>query len=80
MEELFGSIEGDASVEPSFHCDYGSNVHVGEDVWIGGRTVLNPGVTVGDGAVIASGAVVTGDVPPAVVVDGNPAQVLKELD
>lgn len=37
-------------------------------------------MTVGDGAVVASGAVVTGDVPPGVVVRGNPAEVVRELD
>ncbi|WP_122089441.1 sugar O-acetyltransferase [Halalkalicoccus subterraneus] len=136
LEELFDSVEGDATVEPPVHCDYGSNISVGEDfyanfdcvildvcrvefgdncllgpgihvytathplaaegraagiesgepvtvgddVWIGGRAVLNPGVTVGEGAVIASGAVVTEDVPAGVVVGGNPARVLRELD
>ncbi|MFC6725748.1 acetyltransferase, partial [Halobium palmae] len=39
-----------------------------------------PGVTVGDVAVIPAGAVVTGDVPDGVVVQGNPAEVVRELD
>ena len=43
--------------------EFGEPVTVGDDVWIGGRAVLNPGVTVGDRAVVASGAVVTDDVP-----------------
>lgn len=60
--------------------EYGRPVTVGDNVWIGGRAVLNPGVTVGDEAVIASGAVVTEDVPDGVVVQGNPATVVKELE
>jgi maltose O-acetyltransferase len=60
--------------------EYGKPVTVDDDVWIGGRAVLNPGVNVGEGAVIASGAVVTGNVPDDVVVGGNPAEVIKELD
>jgi len=60
--------------------EYGAPITVGDDVWIGGRAVLNPGVTVGDNAVIASGAVVTEDVPADVVVGGNPATVIRELD
>lgn len=58
----------------------GLPISVGNDVWIGGRAVLNPGVTVGDGSVVASGAVVTDDVPARVVVGGNPAQVLRDMD
>lgn len=60
--------------------EYGKPVTVGDNVWIGGQAVLNPGVTVGDNAVIGSGAVVTDDVPANVVVQGNPATVVKELD
>ncbi|SFS99607.1 sugar O-acetyltransferase [Halostagnicola kamekurae] len=136
VSDLFGSVGDGVYLEPPFRCDYGYNVHVGEDfytnfdcvildaapvefgddcmlapgvhvytathpleaaertagleyakpvtvgdaVWIGGRAVLNPGVTVGDGAVIGSGAVVTEDVPANVVVQGNPAEVVRELE
>lgn len=136
LRELFGSTGDDVHVEPPFRCDYGYNIHVGEDfyanfdcvildvcrvgigrncligpgvhiytathpldtderiegpeygkpvtvgddVWIGGRAVLNPGVTVGNGSVVASGAVVTRDVPDNIVVQGNPAAIVKELD
>ena len=49
---------------------------IGNDVWIGyGATVLN-GITIGDGAIIAAGSVVTKDVLPYAVVDGNPACVI----
>ena len=58
----------------------GRPVSVGDGVWIGGRAILDPGVDVGDGAVVGSGAVVTEDVPPGVVVRGNPATVVGELD
>jgi len=60
--------------------EYGKPVTVGDDVWLGGQAVLNPGVEVGDRSVVASGAVVTRDVPADVVVQGNPAEVVKELD
>ncbi|WP_323173580.1 maltose acetyltransferase domain-containing protein [Natrialba sp. PRR66] len=60
--------------------EYGKPVTIGDNVWIGGKAVLNPGVAVGDNSVIASGAVVTEDVPENVVVQGNPATVVKELD
>lgn len=52
---------------------------VGDDVWIGGGAIVLAGVTVGDRAVIGAGAVVTRDVPPDVVVVGNPARIVKTL-
>lgn len=59
--------------------EYGKPVFIGHNVWIGGRAVINPGVTIGDNAVIASGAVVVKDVPANAVVGGNPARVIKML-
>ncbi len=136
LQELFGSVRNNIYIEPTFRCDYGYNIHVGENfyanfdcvmldvceirigencliapgvhiytathplnpyerisgaefgkavtigdnVWIGGRAVINPGVTIGNNVVIASGAVVTKDVPDNVVVGGNPAKILKEIE
>ncbi len=53
-------------------------VTIGNDVWIGRRAMIMPGVTVGDGSVIGAGAVVTKEVPPYSVVAGVPAKVLKK--
>ncbi|WP_424927918.1 CatB-related O-acetyltransferase [Amaricoccus tamworthensis] len=50
---------------------------VGSDVWIGGDTLIMPGVTIGHGAIVAARSVVTSDVPPYAVVGGNPAQVIR---
>lgn len=52
-------------------------VVIGNDVWIGRRAIIMPGVTIGDGSVIGAGAVVTKDVPPYAVVGGVPAKILK---
>ncbi|WP_042166012.1 sugar O-acetyltransferase [Paenibacillus gorillae] len=132
LKELFGSAGSNLYVQPTFRCDYGYNIHIGDgfyanfdcvildvcevrighncllspgvhiytatlpldagirasgaelgkpvtignDVWLGGRAIINPGVKIGDNAVIASGAVVTKDVPDNVIVGGNPAKIM----
>ncbi|RLL44888.1 acetyltransferase [Oceanobacillus piezotolerans] len=136
LKDLFGSTGDDIYIEPTFRCDYGYNIHVGENfyanfncvfldvceirigkncfvapgvhiytaahpinpvertsgiefgkpvtigdnVWIGGGAIINPGITIGDNVVIASGAVVTKDVRDNVVVGGNPARVIKTVN
>src|SRR5690625_781077 len=60
--------------------EYAKPITFGNNVWIGGSAIINPGVTVGDNVVIASGAVVTKDVQDNVVVGGNPAQVIKQIE
>ena len=55
-------------------------VRIGDEVLIGANAVVLEGCTVGNGSVVAAGAVVTGDVPDHVVVAGQPARVIKEVD
>ncbi len=136
LKELFGSTGDNLKIEPSLKCDYGYNIHVGENfyanydcvildvcqvrigdncflapgvhiytaahplnpyeriagqefgkavtignnVWIGGRAIINPGIRVGNNVVIASGTVVTKNVPDNVVVGGNPAKIIKQIE
>lgn len=135
LREYLGTVGEKCYVEPPFRCDYGSNVHLGEnfycnfeclmldsapirigrnvmlgpgvhiytachplpaternsgqefarpvsignDVWVGGRAVICPGVNIGDGAVIGAGSVVTRDVPANTVVAGNPARPIRSI-
>jgi acetyltransferase-like isoleucine patch superfamily enzyme len=54
------------------------HTRVGENCFIGGRSLIMPGVEIGDGCVVGAGSIVTKSVPPRCVVAGNPARVLQE--
>jgi acetyltransferase-like isoleucine patch superfamily enzyme len=51
-----------------------------DNVWIGDSAIVCKGVTIGENSIVGAGSVVTKDVPPNVVVAGNPARVVRELD
>lgn len=53
------------------------NTMIGENCFIGARSIIMPGVTIGDGSVVAAGAVVTRDVLPGTIVAGNPAKQIR---
>jgi maltose O-acetyltransferase len=59
--------------------EYAFPVTIGNDVWIGGNTIINPGVIIGDNVVIGSGGVVTKDIPANSVAAGNPCKVLRPI-
>lgn len=59
--------------------EYGIEVTVGDNVWIGGNTVIMPGVHIGSNTVIGAGSVVTKDIPDWVVAAGNPCRVIREI-
>lgn len=136
LKKLFGKIGGNFEIEPPFHCDYGTNIEIGEsfyanfnflvlddglvkigndvlfapnvsiftathlidpklrpknadytkavtignNVWVGGGAIINPGVSIGDNSVIGSGSVVTKNIPANVVAVGNPCKIIKHID
>lgn len=59
--------------------EYGKEVRIGNNVWIGGNTVICPGVTVGNNCVIGAGSVVTRDIPDWTVAAGNPCRVIRSI-
>lgn len=59
--------------------EYGIEVTIGDNVWIGGNVCIMPGVTVGDNVVIGAGSVVTKDIPDSVIAVGNPCRVVRAI-
>ncbi len=59
--------------------EYGIPVTIGDDVWIGGNTVICPGVHIGNCAVIGAGSVVTRDIPDWSLAMGNPCRVIRRI-
>ena len=53
-------------------------VVIGDDVWIGTRVIILPGITIGRVAILGAGAIVTKDVPEYAIVAGNPAKIIRD--
>lgn len=68
---IYDRTERDAQTYP---------VHIGNNVWVGDHATVLKGVTIGDNSIVAACSVVTKDVPANVIVAGNPARIVKELD
>jgi acetyltransferase-like isoleucine patch superfamily enzyme len=54
-----------------------AHTRIGRRCFIGARSMIMPGVSVGDGSIVAAGSVVTKDVPPRCIVAGNPARIIR---
>lgn len=59
--------------------EYGMDVTIGNNVWIGGSVVITPGVRIGDCCVIGAGSVVTKDIPAWSLAAGNPCRVIRSI-
>lgn len=59
--------------------EYAIPIIIGNNVWLGGGAIVNPGVTIGDNTVIGSGSVVTKDIPANVIAVGNPCRVRRKI-
>lgn len=70
----------DTTMLPFDNIQLCKKVTIENNVWIGAKSILVPGITIGEGAIIAMGSVVTKDVEAFSVVGGNPARKLKERD
>lgn len=60
--------------------EFGKPVTIGDDVWVGGGSIICPGVNIGSRTVIGAGSVVTRDIPADVFAAGNPCRVIRQID
>jgi maltose O-acetyltransferase len=60
--------------------EYGKPITIGNNVWIGGNTIINPGISIGNNVIIGSGSVVTKNIPDNVIGVGNPCKVLRKIN
>ena len=59
--------------------EYGIDITIGDNVWIGGNVCIVPGVTIGNNVVIGAGSVVTKDIPDDMIAVGNPCRVIRKI-
>lgn len=59
--------------------EYGKEITIGDNVWIGGSAVICPGVKIGNNVVIGAGSVVTKDIPDWCIAAGNPCKVIRAI-
>jgi maltose O-acetyltransferase len=59
--------------------EYAFPITIGNNVWIGGNVVINPGITIGNNVVIGSGSVVTKDIPDNMIAMGNPCKTYRKI-
>lgn len=59
--------------------EYGIDITIGDNVWIGGNVCIMPGVNIGNNVVIGAGSVVTKDIPDNMIAVGNPCKVIREI-
>ena len=81
IRKLFGSAGKTPFVNPNFRCEFGQNIHVGDNFYANYDCVILDGapVTIGDNTIIGAGSVVTHDIPANVIAAGVPVKVIRPI-
>ena len=81
IRKLFGSAGKTLFVNPNFRCEFGQNIHVGDNFYANYDCVILDGapVTIGDNTIIGTGSVMTHDIPANVIAAGVPAKVIRPI-
>ena len=67
-------------MERSLGKEFSKPISIGNNVWIGGGTVVCPGVRIGDNVTIGAGSVVTKNIPDGVIAAGNPCRIIRKVE
>lgn len=78
--KLFTATHPIEFMERNSGLEFAKPITIGDNVWIGGGAIVNPGVTIGKNTVIGSGSVVTKDIPENMVAAGNPCKIIRKIN
>lgn len=59
--------------------ELGYDIKINDNVWIGGGSIINPGIEIGENTIIGSGSVVTKNIPSNVIAAGNPCRIIRKI-
>ena len=77
---MLGNYEGFSLQDRDWTSIKSESIRINDKAWVGINSIILKGVTLGEGCIVGAGSVVTQDVPPWVVVAGNPARVIRALE
>ena len=79
IRQILGKAGKNICVQPSFWCDYGSHITVGDNFYVNHNCVMLDvaPITIGNNVIVGAGSVVTKNIPDNAVVAGNPAKIIK---
>jgi maltose O-acetyltransferase len=78
--QIYAATHPLRAADRSTGLELGKAIEIGDDAWIGGGTIVCPGVRIGARSVIGAGSVVTKDIPDGVLAVGNPCRVVRQID
>ena len=77
--QIYTATHPTDAVERASGLEFAKPITIGEDVWLGGSSVICPGVNIGNGTIIGAGSVVTKNIPDGVFAAGNPCKIIRQL-
>lgn len=80
MQAMLHTSTHDYNKHPMWKARVDRPISIGKHVWLGARSIVLPGIKVGDFSVVGAGSVVTAHIPVGAIVAGNPARIIRYRD